>query len=136
MAEPSSSSTILDVWLDQSRRCAIVGVDGCVHPGTFLGCVVDLGFPKDGSLIRPKPKRSLSVQASSALLCLPLPSPALQREVKGTGALDQREAWCGVKQEGCWFLSQLTTNTPAPPQALGPSLSTAPSPGRLERGED
>lgn len=72
-----------------------MGVDGCVHPGTFLGCVVDLGFPKDGSLIRPKPKRSLSVQASSALLCLPLPSPALQREVKGTGALDQREAWCG-----------------------------------------
>ena len=82
----------------------MVGADGRVHPVTFLGCMVDLGFPKGGSLICPKPKRSLSVRASSALLCPPLPSPALQREVKGIGALDQREAWCGVRQEGCWLL--------------------------------
>lgn len=79
----------------------MMGVDGRVHPGTFLGCMVDLGFSKDGSFIRSKPRRSLSVRASSALLCLPLPSPALQR--------DQREAWCGVKQEGWCSLPCPTT---------------------------
>ena len=94
----------MDVWLDQSWRCTLVGVDGHICPGTFLGCMVDLGFPKDSSFIHPEPKRGLSVQASSALLSPPLPSLALQREVKGTGALDQWEAWCGVKQEGCWLL--------------------------------
>lgn len=94
----------MDVWLDQSWRCTLVGVDGGICPGTLLGCMVDLGFAKDGSFIHPEPKRSLSVRASSALLSPPPPSPALQREVKGTGDLDQQEAWCGVKQKGCWLL--------------------------------